>query len=169
MKDTRLIAEFMGYKIEAENEIGVLPLDNGGVLVTDFREINYRNDWNFLMEVVDKIESIVFDDYNFYNVTVGSSYYCSIQDRRGDTLEIYIDGEESKIQCVYRAVVEFIKKYNERNKPLTSEQIVDKMFKNLKEYEDYLRALAESYLNNNEGLQQTFKEMIKKTENSNKI
>ena len=76
---------------------------------------SYHNDWNLLMEVVEKIESIFWEDLNdtSFNVTIGATRYCVIQDNNGGVIEIIGEGE-SKIQSVYNACLEFIKWYNEQ-------------------------------------------------------
>lgn len=72
----------------------------------------YHESWSWLMPVVEKIESIVFDENNSFNVTIGSTIYCVIQDANGECYDMVYDGEESKLLVVYKAVVEFIKWYN---------------------------------------------------------
>ena len=64
------------------------------------------------MPVVEKIESFIFDENNSYNVTIGSTNYCIIQDSNGDSVEIIKDNGETKLETVYQAVVEFINQFN---------------------------------------------------------
>lgn len=78
-------------------------------------EMKFHSSWDWLMSVVDKIESIIFDENNSFNVTIGSTIYCVIQDTNGECYDMVYDGEESKLLVVYKAVVEFIKWYNENN------------------------------------------------------
>ena len=75
--------------------------------------LKYHNDWNQLMEVVEKIESIVWEELNetSFNVTIGATIYCVIQDNNGGMLEIIGEGR-TKIESVYNAVIQFIKWYN---------------------------------------------------------
>lgn len=77
--------------------------------------LNYYKDWNLLMPVVEKIESLEVAVNNYVLVTIGSSSCCWIEDRNGNVLDIYKENY-SKIICVYLAVVEFIKWYNKNNK-----------------------------------------------------
>ena len=72
----------------------------------------YHSDWNWLMEVVEKIESISFEEDNFINVTIGCGFDCTIQDAHGKLFELST-WEHTKIKTVYNACVEFIKWYNE--------------------------------------------------------
>ena len=80
------------------------------------RYSKYSKDWNWLMEVVEKIESFVFDDNNSFNVTIGATNYCVIQDSNGEIYENIEDSEETKLLTVYKAVIKFIKWYNKQNK-----------------------------------------------------
>ena len=123
VENNKLIAEFMGglYNNQAmlslqSNEIwlpyhGVCNYksDNG-------KSLKYHSDWNWLMRVVEKIEKIPEKNDNWFNVTVGASCYCIIQDATGElSFEIIGDGR-TKIEATYNACIEFIKWYNEQNK-----------------------------------------------------
>ena len=76
----------------------------------------FHSDWNWLMKVVDKIESFVLNDDNSFNVTIGATNYCVIQDSYGEIYENIEDSEETKLLTVYKAIIKFIKWYNEQNK-----------------------------------------------------
>jgi len=79
-------------------------------------ESNYTNyfkeDWNTLMEVVDKIESITVDEDNSFNVTIGATNYCVIQDSNGELYESVENYGVSKLITTYNACVEFVKWFN---------------------------------------------------------
>ena len=97
IKNNKLIAEFMNY---ANNRP-----------ITDSLANKLYNDWNSLMQVVEKIESL---GYNIDTMKVDITKYQSSQ-----FCGIYIDGKriytnycETKIEAVYNACVEFIKWYN---------------------------------------------------------
>jgi len=63
----------------------------------------YNSDWNWLMEVVEKIESIGFTfelKKNWVRIT-----------RKGESIILSLRGGKSKIEVVYNACVEFIKWY----------------------------------------------------------
>lgn len=142
LENNKLIAEFMGFKKAfVRNTKGIsydydLP-DNFELiketettiegewceilLEQDYcmiKDLKFHNDWNWLMQVVEKIENskyvdefvikkcsvfglnvlitpISYDTFNFF--------HCTLKD-------------ETKIQTVYNACVEFIKWYNEQNK-----------------------------------------------------
>jgi hypothetical protein len=88
-ESNKLIAEFM----EHHNNMG-----NKG--------LQYHSDWNWLMEVVEKIESKGFDVFI-------NTFVCRISDVGEDRFEdIETFNSASKIQAVHSAVVEFIKWYN---------------------------------------------------------
>lgn len=113
-ENNKLIAEFLGYE---PNTNGVYPIvcineGKGWHLET----MKYHFDWNWLMEVVEKIESIIFDNNNSFNVTIGSTNYCVIQDSNGDTYESVEDYGETKLLTTYKAIVKFIKWYNENSR-----------------------------------------------------
>ena len=136
IENNKIIAEFMGVsksKIDA----------NGQVLNFENSKYNtYNSDWNWLMEVVEKIET------TSYNITQ-TKPYLNNKDRFKGTTSLsgefiigYDDREDfkgwtsyvglgtlpsiiikdfgnrfnTKIEAVYNACVEFIKWYNEQNK-----------------------------------------------------
>ncbi len=88
MKDNKLIAEFMGV----ETTDGLVFQDNN---THEFHPIKYHTSWDWLMPVVEKILDLSFQDdgdaEDFYNV----------RDCMPD------------INHTYKAVVEFIKEYND--------------------------------------------------------
>ena len=95
MEDNKLIAEFMGY-------------DDTGHLC----QWEYHTSWDWLMPVVDKIES--FEDENRcakYNVNM---LQCWVEIINNDTSEEIVEAEGiNKLQATYKAVVEFIKHINQ--------------------------------------------------------
>ena len=106
LENNKLIAEFMGLTIITD---GISLFD------TNYKPLkDYHADWNWLMEVVEKIEYVLplFPNDNSFNVTIGSTKYCVIQDSNGELVE-FIGQEKTRILSVYKAVVEFIKWYNQ--------------------------------------------------------
>ena len=80
MKDNKLIAEFMGYKV-GERKRG------GGYMPEN--EMRYNDSWDWLMPVVEKIEEIAIEDDNLtvkeHRYQVDMSYtQCSIYDHVRD-------------------------------------------------------------------------------------
>jgi len=100
MKDNKLIAEFMGARIEKQTCIL-----NGRNYFLDNEHsyehtLQYHSSWDWLMHVVGKIESLK------YEVTIHT---------QGCHITPIIRTEfRPKIQAVYTAVVEFIKWYNKQ-------------------------------------------------------
>lgn len=81
----------------------------------------YDRDWNLLMEVVKKIESIKIKDYSIItNITDCKTYISVYHYREGGKWSILISNlnEEykdfNKIQRTYQAVIEFINFYNKQ-------------------------------------------------------
>ena len=131
-ENNKIIAEFMGLEI-TKNKVIVPEMfqveEHPFHLlkwIDDFREVDnlppnslnnlhFHSDWNWLMEVVEKIESISFEEDNFINVTIGCGFDCTIQDAHGKLFELSTC-EHTKIKTVYNACIEFIKWYNEQKK-----------------------------------------------------
>ena len=120
-ENNKIIAEFMIKQEPTENfcvgsigqEVGVFT----GIKTEYFKyeDLKFHSDWNWLMEVVEKIESISFEEDNFINVTIGCGFDCTIQDAHGKLFKLST-WEHSKIKTVYNTCLEFIKYYNEQKK-----------------------------------------------------
>ena len=104
--NNKLIAEFLGYIDNGCSEEGFLidPKTNYDICIDN---LQFHSDLNWLMEVVEKIESLG------YKVDISkweNSQYCGI----------YLNGKKisgnetnTKIEAVYNVCLEFIKWYNE--------------------------------------------------------
>ena len=102
MEDNKLIADFMGKEWHKEFFKDVFIISPSNITY------KFDTDWNWLMEVVEKINNTgrfeVIIQYGF----------CYITDGLGElTLSL---PEKNTIYAVHKAVVEFIKWYNENNK-----------------------------------------------------
>jgi len=97
IESKRLIATFMNYA--------------GGKPLTDELLLTLYNDWNSIMPVVDKIEDIIVDGDNSFNVTIGATNYCVIQDSWGELIEISDIYRETKLLTVEATIVKFIQWY----------------------------------------------------------
>jgi hypothetical protein len=128
--------KLVSYRVEKEGQrIGELtsyttykPEQKEDALFRLWNQLNltYHSDWNWLMEVVEKIESLEKPITNNPNlVGKNEDYEVHIQ---GKHVKIYAHGEvtkevvdlrssesNSKIEAVYNACIEFIKWYNENN------------------------------------------------------
>ena len=112
-ENNKLIAEFMNlnlyrsfwYKSNIATEKKICKENN----------LKFHKDWNCLMEVVEKIESIEDGIYQVDILQEGCKILkkCSLLiDKTVSKLE----PDTTKIKSVYLACVEFIKWYNEQNK-----------------------------------------------------
>lgn len=139
MTDNKLIAEFMEFKqckgirsesgkyfdywakenfscieeqeIQIESEWGFGLVEQDLLFVEDLK---FHSDWNWLMQVVDKIESI---DDGEYDVNILKNGTQIINYRAGGIVICDNVGQISyseKIEHVYQAVVNFIKWYNKQ-------------------------------------------------------
>lgn len=115
-ENDKLIALFMEAK-QYDNDDDYIYFDETNTMFSNdtisIKDLKFHSDWNWLMEVVEKIESISFNKSDiFFNVTIGSGLYCTIQDSNFDGLLEINTTEETRIKTVYNACVEFIKFYN---------------------------------------------------------
>lgn len=119
IESNKLIAEFMGWDFkEFKGTLYITSLE--GNVYTDLDDLNYNSSYDWIMPVVEKIEMMNIGGRNpeffimydsrpefkgwYWNIEVPKQF-------KKDCLE----REESKIQVVYQAVVEFILWYNENH------------------------------------------------------
>ena len=107
-ENNKIIAKFMGYIDNGCSEEGFLinPTTNYD---EDIIELKFNSDWNCLMDVVEKIESL---GYNF-NITSQNATALQNHSAIYQTNIYSVDGTK-KIQATYETVVEFIKWYNQQ-------------------------------------------------------
>lgn len=79
---------------------------NGYNEVFRVQDLKFHSDWNWLMEVVEKIESL---GYSF--TIIGNLCIISRPSFKSIRSE-----DETKFKAVYQAILDFIKWYNEQNK-----------------------------------------------------
>jgi len=119
MESNELIAEFMGgIKSSVPNLInlpqtigqssilcvkGSEGLPSSTYKVERINELQYHSSWDWLMPVVEKIESLRDPNGNAYRFTIDM---CNAQ-IEGTTIEVL--GGAYKLDTVYKAVVQFIK------------------------------------------------------------
>jgi len=111
-ENNKIIAEFMGlYYCEKYQFEGWYKNHECNERVC---ELNYDFDWNWLMEVVEKIENTVFGEQQYKFKFLVQNNHCSIeQSNLFNTKRTYA---KTKIEATYNACVEFIKWYNEQKK-----------------------------------------------------
>jgi hypothetical protein len=121
-ENNKLIAEFMGglfnkhsnkYGIGNAEYITIGKLNNVVKAINhyDIIDLKYHTDWNWLMEVVEKIESLENTRFDFQI----NQYNVRIYDH--ENIEFIVElNRDTKIEATYNACVEFIKWYNEQNK-----------------------------------------------------
>lgn len=109
LENNKLIAEFMGWNIDNPS---TLPTNLHQEEETQgFWELKFDTDWNWLMGVVEKINTSDYTveihsmDTRIYNNNTGKIIFQS--ECKWQTYEL--------LNSVYEAVVEFIKWYNKNN------------------------------------------------------
>jgi hypothetical protein len=127
-ENNKIIAEFMGEKTfnspflvfdipqhVRENE----KLENGASLF-GMDKLRYYSDWNWLMEVVEKIETLKYYKKDIqFSITKYSVSIQTLANKNGVVIgNIFsawgtYEGTEKKL-AIYRACIEFIKWYNEQ-------------------------------------------------------
>jgi|LakMenE18May11ns_1017448.scaffolds.fasta_scaffold9792514_3 hypothetical protein len=127
-ENNKIIAEFMGLELEetlsgkfvyARNEFNNPNKEND--CQTNFYEANelcFHSDWNWLMEVVDKIESLGYISNQDSRICEGSLkpiYYFRIFIKHYKGQNVGYSKANTGIEAVYNACVEFIKWYNDEN------------------------------------------------------
>jgi hypothetical protein len=105
-ENNKLIAEFMGAESVVGVEYGII-LTNPTRKETTLSSLAYHTSWDWLMPVVEKIESLGFEFF----IVENRSKVKHNTDHSIDVL-CYLEGG-SKIDITYQTVVEFIKWYNQ--------------------------------------------------------
>ena len=123
-EDKKLILKFMGVtpKLIAPDRYGLSDQPYFSCVCNTPEEClesyakysKYDTSWDWIMPVVEKIESLVLENDEFFafNILGGCCVY--IISSRGDEVVESSKGS-SKLLCTYNAVVEFINFYNESN------------------------------------------------------
>jgi len=118
MENNKLILEFLNTDV---NNDGTYELPKFGTIRPngDFKtsftaeQTKFHKDWNWLMEVVDKIESTRDEKNNgFFYVEIYTTL-CMIFNNGNYLNEIVSAEGKTKLEATYKAVVEFINYYNE--------------------------------------------------------
>lgn len=121
--------KLLAYFIGAENNKTALPLTARNLRndelwlpyfgVVNIKHLKFDSDWNWIMKVVDKIESLTFKGLSFtvdimHGVTSINCYGVTYIDNlpfESDTVLLHVE-KKCKITATYEACIEFIKWYN---------------------------------------------------------
>ena len=108
IENNRLIAEFMGFQSTSlgwfDNEEHLINVEKDNT----FDDLKFHKDWNWLMEVVEKIEN--YNEYtNVFFAPEGCAIDCHIENGFS-----FSNDCDTKIEAVYSVCVEFIKWYNKQ-------------------------------------------------------
>lgn len=80
------------------------------------RTFDYHENWNSIMEVIEKIERSGFDDYEFnFNITGYGIYVSKFDDGSGIICDRKNEWGKSKLFATWECAVEFVKFYNDNN------------------------------------------------------
>ena len=130
IENNKLIAEFMGLKPKMESPdvyvfndmpyFSVRENNPEDVMNAIVKYSKYDSDWNWLMPVVEKIESLGND------ILITSNYIQITYDKGEKFITIELEGN-IKIFAVYNACIEFIKWYNEQNKEQLNINVYNKL------------------------------------------
>jgi len=107
-ENNKLIAEFLGFQSTTlgwfDNEEHLINVEKDNT----FDDLKFHSDWNWLMEVVEKIEN--YNEYtNVFFAPEGCEINCYIENGFS-----FSNDCDTKIEAVYNACIEFIKWYNEQ-------------------------------------------------------
>lgn len=105
-----IIAEFIGLEL-FKNLLSSLHNGKISLDIDIYKQCKFDTDWNWLMSVVEKIESLG------YTVTI-AGVMCKVTKVLDieNSIVSYVLGDKSrKLELVYITIVDFIKWYNENN------------------------------------------------------
>lgn len=113
-ENNKKIAEFLGWEIQSDPtrpKFGtVKPTQDKDFLDVRYsdEDLKFHNDWNWLMEVVEKIESLGY----WIEIHGGTINRCLIGSINS-SYESFKVTKNTKIEAVYNACIDFIKWWNE--------------------------------------------------------
>lgn len=125
VEENKLIAEFMGAKVKNCSGISIIEFPDKSTC--NLSDLKYHLSWDWLMPVIEKVESIgstveihgtrnVFEKINLHSCRLHHSVFNTVTDKYAvDEVVLFKYNTKfniSKINCVYEAIVEFIKWYN---------------------------------------------------------
>lgn len=116
-ENNKLILEFLNTDKNNDGTYELLQFGTirpNGDFKTSFtaEQTRFDKDWNWLMEVVDRIESKKDEENNGYSYVEIYTKSCMIFSNGNYVNEIVSTSEDTKIKAVYKAVVDSINWYN---------------------------------------------------------
>lgn len=113
--NNKLIAEFMGCKpiFKDKKEYQMVTHEN---MCYGANELQYHKDWNWLMQVVEKIENTKYDNLTFDVFISKNKTHIHYSANNEWFSNIFLYEGKTKIENTYNACVEFIKWYNENSR-----------------------------------------------------
>ena len=121
IENNKIIAEFLNWEFDDLSETFETPFlklvepqafgdEQFSCKLQDF-ELEFHSDWNWLMEVVEKIENLSKEGETYmFSIT---KFSARVTYKGSRIVDLPIDN--TKIEAVYNACVEFIKWYNENS------------------------------------------------------
>ena len=122
IENNKIIAEFLNWEFDDLSETFETPFlklvepqafgdEQFSCKLQDF-ELEFHSDWNWLMEVVEKIENLSKEGETYmFSIT---KFSARVTYKGSRIVDLPIDN--TKIEAVYNACVEFIKWYIKQNK-----------------------------------------------------
>lgn len=104
IENNKIIADFIGWEKYSHDRYS--NIKNFKIYYCE--DLKFHSDWNWLMEVVEKIESLNYTT-DVQNI-IGLGHYFRIYSAGADV--ITVRDYDTKIKSVYRGCLEFIKWYN---------------------------------------------------------
>lgn len=107
-ENNKLLAEFLGeraYKLQAH-------YGDITTIASNIKNPCFNNSWDWLMEVVDKIECLGYDSRIHGNYSDGG-FLCDFVDFDNEEVACQIS-YVSKIDAVYKSCIEFIEYWNQK-------------------------------------------------------
>ena len=104
IKSNKLKAEFMGYEVGYD--------DNFALTEGTFKFMKYRTSWDWLIPVVQKINSIEYLRSDM-EIRFSSSPMCVLRTRTDNNhWDVLVCKDSEGLETIYATVLEFIKWYN---------------------------------------------------------
>jgi hypothetical protein len=117
IENNKLIAEFMGIEIlnfpyPTSKKVVYKSIKSNKISYPSIRGLKYHSSWDWLMPVVEKIEKLVFPNDEFFNINIVGG--CQVYIISSHINEIIDSSQgETKLECLYNVVVQFIEWYNQ--------------------------------------------------------